>query len=353
MINFGDAQVKSTWVTRRVPTENVQWQHPRDPAVGDLLLCEVASIGIHGRVETVSGSREKLYVGDRIVCAVANRYATSLLEAVAQIGDGEADMISASGLCGRVVNRAKKAAAPTKLRVLGQAFADGQRVNLRSCAVEPPPPPLGAEPQWVVVVGSAMDSGKTTACTSIIHGLVAAGHRVGAGKVTGTASARDLGSFRDAGAQPFLDFLDFGWPSTVGCTEAELLSVLDSVAGSLRAAGVRWGVIEIADGLLQADTRFLLGAIATHLGPAASVVLTVRESLAAVAGVDMLHKLGLGVVAVSGLITNSPLACREVELAFPDVCVPTQELGKCLARGRLQVAPAPVVRAEPPGVVTA
>ncbi|MDP9335407.1 MAG: DUF1611 domain-containing protein [Actinomycetota bacterium] len=353
MISFGDAQVKSTWVTRHVPTENVGWQPPRDPTVGDLLLCEVVSIGIHGRVETVSGSREKLYVGDRIVCAVANRYATSLLEAVAEVGDGEVDMISASGLCGRVVKRAKKAAAPTKLRVLGQAFVDGHRVNLRSCALETPPQPVGAEPQWVVVVGSAMDSGKTTACTSIIHGLVAAGHRVGAGKVTGTASARDLGSFRDAGAQPFLDFLDFGWPSTVGCTEAELLFVFDAVAGSMRAAGVQWGVIEIADGLLQADTKFLIGAVSTRLGPAANVVLTVRESLAAVAGVDVLHKLGLDVVAVSGLITNSPLACREVELAFPDVCVPTQELGKCLARGRVPIAPASVVHDEQPGVVTA
>jgi len=139
----------------------------REPQVGDLLLCEVVSIGIHGRVETGSGSREKLYVGDRIVCAVANRYATSLLEAVAEIGDGEVDMISASGLCGRVVARAKKAAAPTKLRVLGQAFVESAPLNLRTCMLESPPHRLGTEPRWVVVVGSAMDSGKTTACAAI------------------------------------------------------------------------------------------------------------------------------------------------------------------------------------------
>jgi hypothetical protein len=176
---------------------------------------------------------------------------------------------------------------------------------------------------------------------------------VGAGKVTGTASARDLGSFRDAGAQPFLDFSDFGWPSTVGCSESELLRVLDAVAGSLRAAGVQWGVIEIADGLLQADTKFLIGAVAARLGTAVKVVLTVRESLAAVAGVELLQTLDLGVVAVSGLITNSPLSCDEVELAYPGVCVPTVELGRHLARGRAPIAPAPRGRAERSGVVTA
>lgn len=353
MNNFGDAAVKSTWVTRRVATQGISWKPMRAPQVGDLLLCEVMSIGIHGRVETSSGSREKLYAGDHIVCALANRYATSLLEAVAEIGDDDVDMISASGLCGRVVNRAKRAAAPTKLRILGQAFVDDAPLNLRSTSLEVPHQPIGAEPQWVVVVGSAMDSGKTTACASIIHGLVAAGNRVGAGKVTGTASARDLGSFRDAGAQPFLDFLDFGWPSTVGCTESELLRVLDGVAESLRAARVQWGVIEIADGLLQADTKFLIGMVASHLGPAANVVLTVRESLAAVAGVDLLRTLDLDVAAVSGLITNSPLACNEVELTFPGICVPTHELGHRLARHPIPIARARGTRAETPGAVTA
>jgi hypothetical protein len=345
--------VKSTWVTRRVATAEISWQPMRHPQIGDLLLCEVVSIGIHGRVETGSGSREKLYVRDRVVCAVANRYATSLLEAVAEVGDGEIDMISASGLCGRVVARAKKAAAPTKLRVLGQAFVGSEPLNLRTCVLETPLEAVGTEPKWIVVVGSAMDSGKTTACASIIHGLVAAGNRVGAGKVTGTASARDLGSFRDAGAQPFVDFLDFGWPSTVGCTEAELLRVLDGIADTLRAAGVEWGVIEIADGLLQADTRFLIAALPKQLGPATRVVLTVRESLAAVAGIELLQSVGIDVVAVSGLITNSPLACREVELRFPGACVATNELGRRLSHDRTSFARTPGGSAEQPGVVTA
>lgn len=340
MSTFGGEDVKSTWVTRRVDPEGVAWEPVRKPGLGDLLLCEVERIGIHGRVETVSGSREKLYEGDRIVCAVGNRYATSLLEAVGEIGGAEIDLVSASGVCGRVVQRSKKATTPTQLRVLGQACVNDRPVNVRDFALGPPPTTDGVEPRWIVVVGSAMDSGKTTACASLIHGLHTAGARVGAGKVTGTASARDFGSFRDAGARPFVDFLDFGWASTAGCSESELVAILDAIAGHLRAAGVEWGVLEIADGLLQADTRFLIEHVAARLGAGTSVVLTVRESLAAVAGVEMLHAQDLHVIAVSGLITNSPLSCAEVELGCSVACVPTGDLGRRVAKGRLSLTPA-------------
>ena len=333
-MSFGGDGVKSTWVTRRIPTDlPVTWGRLQAPRVGDLVLCEVLSIGIHGRAETVTGGRAKLYPGDQIVCAVGNRYATSLLEALADVGEDHVDLISASGLCGRVINRSKKATIPTSLRPVGQAFLGGLRVNLSSFVVAEPSSFL-SEPQWIVVVGSAMDSGKTTACAAVIHGLVAAGNRVGAVKLTGTASARDFGSFRDAGASPVLDFLDVGWPSTVGCTSSELIAILTGTAKQLRAEGVDWGVIEIADGVLQSETTLLLEALATNLGPFALVVTT-RESLAAVAAVDLLAGMGLEVAAISGLITNSPLACREVELARAVHCVPTFELGRRFARNKL------------------
>ena len=336
--------MKSTLITRRVPADDIEWRPAANPRVGDLLLCTVETIGIHGRAETTTGSRRKLYTGDHVVMALANRYATSLLEAVGEIDGDHADMVSASGLCGRVVRRAKRASAPTRLRIEGQAFVDGAPYNLRSSAIPRPPGPFRREPRWIAVVGSAMDSGKTTACTSIVHGLVRAGHSVAAAKITGTASARDLGAYSDAGASPSLDFLDCGWPSTVGCSESELLEILDVLADCARASGVDSAVLEIADGVLQPDTRFLLGALGSRLGHV-EVVVTVRESLSAVAAAELLTDGGLDVAAVSGLITNSPMACFEAERAFSLTCVPTPELGRYLARRSAPVAAAvPLVR---------
>jgi hypothetical protein len=109
---------------------------------------------------------------------------------------------------------------------------------------------------------------------------------------------------------------------------------------------VDWGVLEIADGLLQCDTRYVLTTLLSQLGPGVRLVLTVRESLSAVAGVELLHECALDVVAVSGLITNSPLLCREVELATPVPCVPTPQLGPFLAGIDQRIGPFAAVAAE-------
>jgi hypothetical protein len=331
MSTLGGELVKSTWVTRLLsPDLPIVWSPVGEVTAGDLLLCEVVRTGLHGRVETDSGSRRKLYAGDRIVCAVANRYATSLLEAVAKIDGDHADMISASGLCGRVVAHTQKASSPTSLRVLGQAFVDDRPLNLRSLP-RAAAGPVVREPRWIVVVGSAMDSGKTTACSAIIRGLVEKGHKVGAAKVTGTASGRDFGSFRDAGANPVLDFLDAGFASTAGCDLADLLDVTEHSAAHLRAAGVDCAVIEIADGLLQPETRTLLEHL-QRIMPDPEVVVTVRESMSAVGAVEMLGALGYRVAAVSGLLTNSPLIRREAELASGACTVATSDLGRWFAK---------------------
>jgi hypothetical protein len=334
MSRFADAVTKSTWVTRCVPGDlEVTWGPAESPGPGNLLLCEVLRTGIHGRVERATGARSKIYAGDHIVCVVGARYATSMLEAVAEVGVDRVDMISASGLCGRVVARSRDTSSPTRLRPIAQAFVGSRALNVRDFAL--PITPLVGDapmPRWVVVVGSSMDSGKTTACVSLIRGLATAGLRVGATKLTGTASARDFGAFRDAGASPVVDFLDAGWPSTVGCTTRELSDLLSALTGNLRAAAVDWGVIEIADGLLQRETRELLAMIEGQLG-SCEIVLTVGDALGAVAGVDLLAGHGLTVGAVAGLVTNSPLACREVEEACGVPCVATSQLGHRVVLG--------------------
>lgn len=318
---------KASWATRHVPDDlEIDWRPPAAPTVGDLLLCTVESVSLHGRIETRQGVRSRLYPGDRVVLVVGSRYATSVLEGVGAVSGTSVDLLSASGVCGTLLQRSDKTARATRLTVLAQAFVDRRRLNLRAFTLPPAPPPV-CEPSWVLVVGSAMDSGKTTACTSLIHGLSASGRRVGAAKLTGTASPRDLSAYLDAGAETAVDFLDCGWPSTAGCSAAELRLTAGTLLAELAAAGVDAGVLEVADGLLQPETVALLADLRTRLR-APTVVLTACESLAAVAGVDRLTALGLRVAAVSGVVTGSPLALREVELAAGVPCIRTSELAR-------------------------
>lgn len=321
---------KSTWATRHVPAEFLsKWGRLECPGLGAVLACEVLTPSLHGRIETHDGSRAKLYPGDRIACVVGNRYATSMLEGIGSVTGEFIHLLSASGLCGEVINRADKAAKPTTLRVLAQAFSESGPVNVGSFGLGPVDR-TGRDPLWIVVVGSAMDSGKTTACASLIHGLRAAGNRVGALKLTGTTSSRDVGSFRDAGADPVFDFSDVGFASTASCTRSELHGIVTSLTAHVAAADVDVAVLEIADGLLQAETDLILRELCDWIGPV-HVVLAVRESLAAVAGASILAARGHDLLAVTGLVTSSPLACREIALAGVGPCVPTSVLGTSLA----------------------
>ena len=59
-----------------------------------------------------------------------------------------------------------------------------------------------------------MNSGKTTTAAHLIKGLVQAGLKVGAAKLTGTGAVGDIWLMQDAGANLVLDFTDTGFPST-------------------------------------------------------------------------------------------------------------------------------------------
>jgi hypothetical protein len=325
---FSAHRLKSSWVVRRIPPGTAfEWRPIARPAAGDVLLCEIVKPSLHPRLELRTGARSVLYEGDLVVGAVGSRYATSLLEGAAEIRGTRADLLSASGVVGSSLDRVDKKPAPTSLRVIAQAFRGERPLNLRSFGLEGPPLRAGHEPRWVLVLGSAMDSGKTTACTTLIHALSRAGLRTGAAKLTGTASARDLGAYRDAGADLAVDFLDCGWESTAGCSSSELKRIARSLAGELRCAAVDVAVIEVADGIIQAETRALLADLRAQLSNP-TVVFTARESLSAVAGVERLTALGYDVRAVSGVVTGSPLAVREVELEAGVACIRTSELGR-------------------------
>jgi hypothetical protein len=325
---FSGQQVKPSWVIRRIPSGTVfDWRPIARPAAGDVLLCEIVKPSLHPRLELRTGARSVLYEGDLVVGAVGSRYATSLLEGIDEIRGDRADLLSASGVFGTALDRVDKKPAPTSLRVIAQAFRGESPLSLRSFGLEGPPSRADLEPSWVLVVGSAMDSGKTTACTTLIHALSRAGLRSGAAKLTGTASARDLCAFRDAGANPVLDFLDCGWESTAGCSPSELKRIARSVAGELGGAALDVAVVEVADGIIQPETRALLADLRAQLSDP-TVIFTARESLAAVAGVERLAALGYDVRAVSGVVTSSPLAAREVELDAGVPCIRTSELGR-------------------------
>jgi hypothetical protein len=302
---------KWTYVTRTVPTGSPVSTAPLASSVrsGDLVVARVERIGAHDHIEDRNGRRVRMFPGDLIVGACGNRYATDFFEGYVPEGS-RTQLLTAGGLIGDVASAYDAHQDPTELQLVGSLVVDDRGpARVADFARLPSPSvPEGTDVDVIVVVGSGMNAGKTTTVAGIIRGLTRAGFAVGAGKVTGSGSGKDRWAYEDAGAAALADFLDFGMPSTFGYPLERLGATLLEIRDALVADGAEVVVLEIADGLLQSETAWLVERLPDV---ADAVVFAAVDALSARSGVEILREIGLPLKAVSGLLTRSPLATRE------------------------------------------
>ena len=212
------------------------------------------------------------------------------------------------------------------------ADADGRRINLKDSAMAPAVPLSSHRAPTIAVLGSSMNAGKTTTAAELVRGLRAAGLRVGAAKVTGTGAGGDTWLFTDAGADVVYDFTHAGVPSTYLLGPDAVRDVFATITTQLAADRTDVNVIEVADGLFHAETATLV-TDPMFRDRVDGIVFAARDALGAVAGVQWLATAGLPLLTVSGLLTASPLAVRELAaadgpdvVATSDLQLPTQAL---------------------------
>ncbi|MEP7191375.1 MAG: DUF1611 domain-containing protein [Actinomycetota bacterium] len=287
------------------------------PQAGDVVLARVHKLGQHGAIMRPDGRRAILFEGDEILVAYGDRYAPDQFEAEVPDNLGLTNLVAAGGLAGTVISAHSKMAAPTQIEPLGLLTDAHGVVTLRRCAPFATVAPQDAQglgrvgkPLVIAVLGTSMNSGKTTTVAAIVRGLSKAGMVVAAGKATGTGAPGDPGLFRDSGASRVLDFTDFGYGSTYRLGNQQVRALLVSLIDELAAAGPDVVVVEIADGLFQAETAGLVAdpVFKAHVD---KVVFAAGEALGATAGQMLLAGMGLPPVAISGMLTASPLAKHE------------------------------------------
>jgi hypothetical protein len=324
---------RAAWAftTRRVPRGAVSkiLRAPSAPGAGDLLLARVDAVGYHTGLQLPDGRRKHLFVGDEIVVAYGNRYAPSQFEAVVPKTLGPCELVASGGVAAKALSwHAKVSKGPTQITPLGLlADAAGEPVNLRDYALHPVDRLLGQCPATVAVVGTAMDSGKTQTAAYLVKGLSLAGLKVGYAKVTGTGAGGDTWLLKDAGASPVLDFTDAGMVSTYLVPPAEIERVFVTLMAHLIKAGVDAIVLEVADGILQAETAALL-ASTVFKDIVAGVLFAASDSMGAVAGARWLNDHDLPVVGLSGVMTASPLQRQESSKATGLPIFSRQELAR-------------------------
>jgi hypothetical protein len=320
----GDARRLSTaprsFVTRRVPGDLLRCLCAGDlkPKPGDVVLARLERLGHHTRLHLPDGRRRQLFVGDAVVLAYANRYASSQYEAVVPEDLGPCHLAAGGGIAARVTERNHRIRrGATAIQPLGLVTtrAGEPPLNLASFARPRPPRPQPGALPVLAVVGSAMDSGKTTAAAHLARGLSQLGRRVGYAKVTGTVAAGDPWLVADAGAEIVLDMADAGYASTYGVPSEALDEILLSLLGCLQQeGGLDAAILEVADGLLQPETAALL-ASERFDSLVNGILFAARDSMSALLGVDRLRRDDHRLLGLTGTIEASPLERREAATA--------------------------------------
>ena len=304
--------LKWTWSCRALDPEQ-DYQLIREetpgPRVGDIALVQVEAISNHTRIMTTDNERLRLYPDDVLVGVFGNRYATDAFEAEVRVVD-ELHLLTSAGMIGTVCSKHQSIKMPTQLSFLGYLTDEtGQRLNLKDLQFRPTVPhhPLN---NIIFTVGTGMNSGKTTTTAKLVKALLRKGLRVAACKLTGSVSHRDLYELRATAAHDTRDFSDYGFPSTYLCSQEELVRLFYTMMTDASRVRPDVTVVEIADGVLQRETRLLLESTEIRR-QVSGVVLSAPCALSAIKGVEQIGCYGHKIVAVSGIITNSPLFVRE------------------------------------------
>lgn len=320
--SLGTSLPKWTWSCRElVPHRHYPLVSDQSapPSPGDVALVQIEKLGYHSKITTSDQGRLRLYTGDTLVTVFGNRYATDAYEGLVQSTES-LHLLTGGGMIGTVTARHRQMKNPTQVRFLGYLGSEhGQRLNLKQLQFRPAQPEQ-AFPNLILLVGTGMNSGKTTTGTRLTRGLLAHGLRVAACKITGSVSERDQYEMRATGAHDVRDFSDYGFPSTYLCDQEELLQLFETMLADALRIQPDVVVMEIADGLLQRETQLLLRheSIRRHVR---GIVHTAGCAASALYGLAQLEGCGHDVIALSGVITNSPLFVRELtELTNVPVC---------------------------------
>ena len=297
---------------------------PKVWRVGDIALANVKQIGKNTALELANGRRCTLHERDTLAVVFGNRYATMQFEGYAGANATSCDLLSMGGLCGLVVSKHAKSPEPTQLTLIGAiGNSNGSPLNLRT--FRHTNHRRQCSPNVLVVCGTSMDAGKTHSATSSIMGLTKLGVSVAGIKLTGTATGKDTWNMLDAGASIALDFVDGGFPSTYMASLDELLELTDTLIARAAQDGVDWVVIEIADGLLQRETSALLQC-PQFVNQVDAFLFAAGDPLAAMGGVNLLRAWGIEPIAISGVVSMSPLGIKETQLATGLPCFKAGEI---------------------------
>lgn len=294
------------------------------PRAGDVVYGEITRIGHHSSLENVSGRIHAIHNGTRAIFVYGNRYAPDHYEGLVPKSHAEqVALLARSGVIGDLVTKNSLMKDPTTVRIIGAVYdGNGRALNTRDYPAITPRTTVKKQPRarLVLVCGTSMNSGKSSAAAACCWALSTLGYDVRGTKVTGTASLKDILHMNDAGAGHYADFTHLGFPSTYMLPEADLLHIFDTLDLKYANNPKNFWVVEFADGINQRETAMLLAspAVTSRIH---RLIFCATDAFSAIGGLGVLKShFDLRPHALSGVCSSSPLHLRELA-AFTSIPV--------------------------------
>jgi hypothetical protein len=282
---------------------------------------------VYGELELLGGRTARIIKGDIIAGVLGDRKAlkgfVGSIPAHIEAGD-TLHILNMGGVIGLCHSANADFGKALQVRIIGTALMDGEPANIMRNAV-PWQSSLQHSAPLILVSGTCMNAGKTTAACEIIRVLKGRGYRLAAAKLAGVATQRDILNMLDHGAVAAMSFSDAGLPSTTH-TDTCIVPAAKGVLTALNESHPDAIIVEFGDGImghygvdLLLKDRELMGHVGMH-------ILCANDLVAAWGGILYLEQnLGVHVDCISGPATDNSAGVEYIEKRF----------GKPAANGRV------------------
>lgn len=291
--------------------------------MGSVLAAEVLEDkAIYNQFELVSGRMSVLKKGDIIAVALGSRMAlkgfTGRLPRRIASGD-VIHLLNFGGVAGICTSaNVQEVGEPLRIRVLGGiANKKGKLMNIKDAALFKALDVMKNKTPLIIVTGTSMDSGKTTAATEIVKTLTRMGMQLAGTKLTGVGAHRDIYKMLDNGVSEAVSFTDCGISSTANMDANTIISVAKGALEHLSQNKPDAIIIEFGDGLMGKygvdailSDKQIQDNVRLHIGCAS-------DPVGAVGLARECERIGLPLDVLSGPVTDNEVGKQIISENVP------------------------------------
>ena len=280
----------------------------------------------YGKLELTTGLMSKIKKGELIVGVLGERKALAGIVGIVpkEIKTGDVlNVLNIGGVIGKATSWNKDFVnLPIPVKLLGEIIVNNKNLNIHD-SIQKLDSILIKTVPLIVVMGTAMNVGKTTATVKLIQSIKNKTKlNLVAAKLSGIAAQKDILAMKKAGANQVLSFLDVGISSTIN-NHGLVVPAAKTIINKLTKEKPDLIVVELGDGIIGwYGVEKLLND--KEFSKAMSFnIMCAHDLVGAKGSYDMLKNLNLKINFFAGPVTNNTAGTDYIENILK---IPSQDI---------------------------